>query len=149
MKLAKNLSQLNKNADEKIPKKFNFDNHTVSNAPNDYEINSFYEGEDYEYCNYKTDPENSKVELVSNNFKDKVFNDKMIEALSQKLGDADVSQFQFVIQEDVEYMLILMIIDSKLALKILNNPSIGQLPKLDESNMHKFTKLAYKIKHGV
>ena len=42
-----------------------------------------------------------------------------------------------------------MIIEDKLLMKIIKNPSIESLPDLDEKKMHKYTLLAYKMKHGV
>ena len=39
--------------------------------------------------------------------------------------------------------------DHELHFEVFNNPLINILPKIKERDMHKFTKLAFKMKQGV
>ena len=46
-------------------------------------------------------------------------------------------------------MLIFYIADNELNYELFNNPYVNIIPKIKEAYMHKYTRLAYKMKWGV
>ena len=141
-----------------VPKKFNFDNlQAPIEVSEDYDINQdSFENHQFEICNFKTN-ERNMLELETQSLDKDTFQEfkrNVIEVLRKKrrknIGKkVNIQQFKFIIQEDAEYMQILYIMDHELHFEVFNNPLINILPKIKERDMHKFTKLAFKMKQGV